>query len=134
MQAGTDASPKAFPPAIDRRGPDSAAAPAEAMAADTPDRQRRPYVARFLLDKAERRGAVPWGSHDRGARLVRHQRSIRIVVARDEEGYWIARGHSEAADEELAQAAADDLAEVAEAHFITVDLPGTSAGGNGLGQ
>lgn len=70
----------------------------------------------------------------RGARLVRHQRSIRIVVARDEEGYWIARGHSEAADEELAQAAADDLAEVAETHFITVDLPGASAGGNGLGQ
>jgi hypothetical protein len=55
-------------------------------------------------------------------------------VARDEEGYWIARGHSEAADEELAQAAADDLAEVAETHFITVDLPGASAGGNGLGQ
>lgn len=50
-------------------------------------------------------------------------RRIRIAVALDGEGYWIARGHSEAADEELALAAADDLADVAETYILSVDLP-----------
>ncbi len=51
-------------------------------------------------------------------------RRIRIAVALDGEGYWIARGHSEAADEELALAAADDLADVAETYILNVELPG----------
>lgn len=63
-------------------------------------------------------------------------RRIRIAVALDEEGYWIARGHCEAADEELAQAAAEDLAEVTETYFLTVELPDRTdaAGGIALAQ
>ncbi len=65
------------------------------------------------------------------------KRSIRIAVALDEDGYWSARGHCEAADEDLAQAAADDLAEATETYLLNVELPdpaGDAEGGLALAQ
>ena len=50
-------------------------------------------------------------------------RHIRIAVALDSEGFWSARGQAGAADEEVAQAAADELADVAETHFLELRLP-----------
>ncbi|HSM36369.1 MAG TPA: hypothetical protein VK837_08250 [Longimicrobiales bacterium] len=54
-------------------------------------------------------------------------RQIRIAVALDPEGFWCARGHAGAGDEEVAQAAADELADVAETFFMDLHLPETEA-------
>jgi hypothetical protein len=54
-------------------------------------------------------------------------RSIRIAVALDSEGYWSARGRADADDEEVAQAAADELAEVAETYVLELKLPSGDA-------
>lgn len=55
--------------------------------------------------------------------MIERNRRIRIAVGLDGEGYWIARGESDAGDEELAQAVADDLAEVSQTYFVDIELP-----------
>jgi hypothetical protein len=57
--------------------------------------------------------------------MVGKSRHIRIAVALDSEGFWCVRGHAGAADEEAAQAAADELADVAETYFMDLKLPET---------
>ena len=57
--------------------------------------------------------------------MLGKSRHIRIAVALDSEGFWCVRGHAGAADEEAAQAAADELADVAETFFMDLRLPET---------